>query len=272
MDRRKLVALCALGTLALSTAPALAQTPTWPQRSVRFIVPLGPGSGVDIRRAADRRQAFRQMGQAGRGREQAGRRRDRGDHGLHRRERRSHAPDGADLDLHRAPVPAREAALRREGARADRAGEQHGVAVGVPASLGINSIERSAQARQGRARQAEHGVGDRRERFRRGRASSSSRASTSRACPIATPCRRSTISPKGASSFTSPPTRSCGRRCRPGRSRCIAITNSERAPMIPDVPTAKEAGTSGALDRWADRPVRPEGACRRNCATRSRPT
>ena len=48
MDRRKLVALCALGTLALSTASALAQTPTWPQRSVRFLVPLGPGSGVDI--------------------------------------------------------------------------------------------------------------------------------------------------------------------------------------------------------------------------------
>ena len=48
MDRRKLVALCALGTLALNVAPALAQTQTWPQRSVRFLVPLGPGSGVDI--------------------------------------------------------------------------------------------------------------------------------------------------------------------------------------------------------------------------------
>ncbi|MGB9367358.1 MAG: tripartite tricarboxylate transporter substrate binding protein [Xanthobacteraceae bacterium] len=48
MDRRTLVALCALGTLALTTAPAPAQTQTWPQRSVRFLVPLGPGSGVDI--------------------------------------------------------------------------------------------------------------------------------------------------------------------------------------------------------------------------------
>ena len=42
MDRRKLVALCALGTLALSTASALAQTPTWPQRSVRFLYRLAP--------------------------------------------------------------------------------------------------------------------------------------------------------------------------------------------------------------------------------------
>jgi tripartite-type tricarboxylate transporter receptor subunit TctC len=48
MDRRTLVTLCALGTLALGTAPAHAQTQAWPQRSVRFIVPLGPGSGVDI--------------------------------------------------------------------------------------------------------------------------------------------------------------------------------------------------------------------------------
>jgi tripartite-type tricarboxylate transporter receptor subunit TctC len=48
MDRRTLVALCAIGTLALGTAPAPAQTQTWPQRSVRFLVPLGPGSGVDI--------------------------------------------------------------------------------------------------------------------------------------------------------------------------------------------------------------------------------
>src|SRR5690348_3150129 len=29
-------------------APAHAETPTWPQRSVRIIVPLGPGAGVDI--------------------------------------------------------------------------------------------------------------------------------------------------------------------------------------------------------------------------------
>src|SRR5882724_5032785 len=47
MDRRNLLALGALGTLALCVHPAAAQ-PSWPQRTVRFIVPLGPGSGVDI--------------------------------------------------------------------------------------------------------------------------------------------------------------------------------------------------------------------------------
>src|SRR5579864_7980275 len=30
------------------SAPSSAQTAAWPQRPVRFIVPLGPGSGVDI--------------------------------------------------------------------------------------------------------------------------------------------------------------------------------------------------------------------------------
>lgn len=45
MDRRSLIiALGALATLGIH--PAQAQT--WPTRTVRFIVPLGPGSGVDI--------------------------------------------------------------------------------------------------------------------------------------------------------------------------------------------------------------------------------
>jgi tripartite-type tricarboxylate transporter receptor subunit TctC len=34
--------------LALSALPSAAQTPAWPQRAVKLILPLGPGSGVDI--------------------------------------------------------------------------------------------------------------------------------------------------------------------------------------------------------------------------------
>src|ERR1700759_387734 len=48
MDRRQLLAFGGLGALTLGVAPAAAQAPAWPQRTVRFIVPLGPGSGVDI--------------------------------------------------------------------------------------------------------------------------------------------------------------------------------------------------------------------------------
>ena len=48
-SNRPLAALAALcAAFALPLQPATAQTQTWPQRSVRFIVPLGPGSGVDI--------------------------------------------------------------------------------------------------------------------------------------------------------------------------------------------------------------------------------
>ena len=47
MDRRILLAFVACGTLmALGVQPAAAQA--WPQRGVKFILPLGPGSGVDI--------------------------------------------------------------------------------------------------------------------------------------------------------------------------------------------------------------------------------
>jgi tripartite-type tricarboxylate transporter receptor subunit TctC len=38
----------ALAVSALAFAAAHAQAPSWPQRAVKFILPLGPGSGVDI--------------------------------------------------------------------------------------------------------------------------------------------------------------------------------------------------------------------------------
>lgn len=48
MHRRRfaLASFCAALALSLPASPSAAQD--WPQRSVRFIVPLGPGSGVDI--------------------------------------------------------------------------------------------------------------------------------------------------------------------------------------------------------------------------------
>lgn len=53
LRRRILAALVTIVTASLvaAAAPSLAQAPAakaWPQRSVRFIVPLGAGSGVDI--------------------------------------------------------------------------------------------------------------------------------------------------------------------------------------------------------------------------------
>jgi tripartite-type tricarboxylate transporter receptor subunit TctC len=42
------VILCSFVALVSITAPSAAQAPSWPQRPVHFIVPFGPGAGVDI--------------------------------------------------------------------------------------------------------------------------------------------------------------------------------------------------------------------------------
>src|SRR6266851_8738745 len=47
--RRSTLAVIGFAVAAFAlAAPAVAQTPSWPQRAVKFIIPLGPGSGVDI--------------------------------------------------------------------------------------------------------------------------------------------------------------------------------------------------------------------------------
>ena len=40
--------LCAFVALVTANAPSSAQTPAWPQRPVHFILPFGPGAGIDI--------------------------------------------------------------------------------------------------------------------------------------------------------------------------------------------------------------------------------
>jgi tripartite-type tricarboxylate transporter receptor subunit TctC len=47
MQARRIAAAC-LAALALAAAPSCAQTPAWPQRAVKFIIPFGPGAGADI--------------------------------------------------------------------------------------------------------------------------------------------------------------------------------------------------------------------------------
>jgi tripartite-type tricarboxylate transporter receptor subunit TctC len=48
--RRSILALilCGFAALVSTAAPSPAQTPAWPQRPVRFVIPLGPGAGADI--------------------------------------------------------------------------------------------------------------------------------------------------------------------------------------------------------------------------------
>ena len=60
--RSRLLASGLIAWLLLGATPLAAQTTTlqaWPQRTVKFLLPLGPGSGVDIgtRLLADRLSA-----------------------------------------------------------------------------------------------------------------------------------------------------------------------------------------------------------------------
>ena len=48
IKRASLAIVAMLAALACAPAPAAAQAPKWPQRTVRLILPLGPGSGVDL--------------------------------------------------------------------------------------------------------------------------------------------------------------------------------------------------------------------------------
>jgi len=48
MVNRVFVAFAAVVALCLLTAAPDAQAQTWPQRTVPFIVPLPPGSGMDL--------------------------------------------------------------------------------------------------------------------------------------------------------------------------------------------------------------------------------
>ena len=64
----------------MAAVPAHAQA--WPQRTVRFIVPLPPGSGMDLSARVVAEQLAQEMGPGRRGREPPGRRRHSGRHGI----------------------------------------------------------------------------------------------------------------------------------------------------------------------------------------------
>jgi tripartite-type tricarboxylate transporter receptor subunit TctC len=81
---RRLAAAIALGFVAMLSGPqGHAQAQTWPDRSVKWILPFGAGSATDIaaRLLAERLSA--KVGQAGGDREPAGRRRPRRHQRLH---------------------------------------------------------------------------------------------------------------------------------------------------------------------------------------------
>jgi tripartite-type tricarboxylate transporter receptor subunit TctC len=241
MDRRSL--LIAFGALAAPGIPsAQAQTPSqWPTRNVRFLVPLGPGSGVDItaRLIADKLAAkwgkpvvvenkpggdailaittFTQAND---------------DHTL------LMAPTStftAHPYLHeKLPYDVKELVPIARVSNTV-------VAVGVPTALGVNSIDdliTRAKAEPGNLNMASAtGAND----FVATGFLKQSGAELARV-PYRDTVQAINDLAEARIQFYVAAYAIMRPQVQAGKVKLIAITNSERAPMLPDVPTAKESG------------------------------
>jgi tripartite-type tricarboxylate transporter receptor subunit TctC len=242
MDRRSL--LIALGASAIAIPSAQAQPQSWPTRNVRFLVPLGPGSGVDItaRVIADRLaakwgkpvvvenkpggdailaiSAFTQAND---------------DHTL------LMAPTStftAHPYLHeKLPYDVRELLPIVRVSNTV-------VAVGVPASLGVNSIDdliSRAKAEPGKLNMASAtGAND----FVATGFLKQSGVELARV-PYRDTVQAINDLAEGRIQFYVAAYAIMRPHVQAGKVKVIAITNSERAPMLSDVPTAKESGHPG---------------------------
>ncbi len=120
---------------------AVAQAQTWPQRPVRFIVSLGPGSGADIGARLSRRPADHALEPAGGGGEPSRRRR-RGRHQrLHRRARRPRrCSTRRPRRSPRIPISTTRCPTTRASSRRSRASPTRSSGLVVPASLNVASV------------------------------------------------------------------------------------------------------------------------------------
>src|SRR5437763_9328430 len=237
---RPLAVLAALfATLAMVPLTAAAQS--WPTRNVRFIVPLGPGSGVDItaRVIADRLSA--KWGKAVVVENKPG-----GDAIV-----AISAFTGANDDhvLLMAPTstftahPFLHEKLPyevRELVPIARVSNTV-VAVGVPVSLGINTIDdllKRAKAEPGKLNSASAtGAND----FVAAGFLKQAGADVARV-PYRDTVQAINDLAEGRIQLYVAAFAIMRPQVQAGKVKVIAITNSERAPMLPDVPTAKEAG------------------------------
>jgi tripartite-type tricarboxylate transporter receptor subunit TctC len=248
MDRRSLLAFAALMALGIQPLHAQTSAQSWPTRSVRFILPLGPGSGVDIgaRLIADKLAqkwgkpvvienkpggdaivaitAFVQAND---------------DHVL------LMAPTStftAHPFLHeKLPYDMKDLVPIARVSNTV-------VAVGVPASLGINTVDdllKRAKAEPGKLNSASAtGAND----FVAAGFLKQAGADITRV-PYRDTVQAINDLAEGRIQLYVAAFAIMRPQVQAGKVKVIAITNSERAPTIPDVPTAKEAGHPGlAID------------------------
>src|SRR3954471_19585719 len=245
MDRRHLLTHAAAGTLAALVAqPAAAQAQNWPQRTVRFLVPLGPGSGVDIgaRLIADKLAA--KWGKPVVVENKPG-----GD-AIVAISAFTQAND--DHTLLMAPTSTFTAHPYQHEKLAYDMKElvpiarvsNTVVAVGVPTALGVNSIDdlvKRAQAEPGKLNMASAtGAND----FVATGFLKQSGAEIARV-PYRDTVQAINDLAEGRIQLYVAAYAIMRPQVQAGKGKVLALMNNERAPMLPDVPTAREAGTPG---------------------------
>ena len=244
MHRRSL--LIAFGALtALGLQSAQAQTSSqWPTRNVRFIVPLGPGSGVDItaRVIADRLSA--KWGKAVVVENKPG-----GDAilaistftGANDDHTLLMAPTStftAHPFLHeKLPYDVKELVPIVRVSNTV-------IAIGVPASLGVNSMEellKRAKAEPGKLNMASAtGAND----FVTVGFLKQANVDIARV-PYRDTVQAINDLAEGRIQLYVAAYAIMRPQVQAGKVKVLALMNNERAPMLPDVPTAREAGTPG---------------------------
>jgi tripartite-type tricarboxylate transporter receptor subunit TctC len=240
MNRRTLLALAA-AAICIQSAPALAQAQDWPTRSVRFIVPLGPGSGVDIGSRLIADKLSQRWGKPVVVENKPG-----GDAivaitaftGANDDHTLLMAPSStftAHPFLHeKLPYDVKELVPIVRVSNTV-------VAVGVPASLGVNSIDdllKRAKAEPGKLNMASAtGAND----FVAAGFLKQAGADIARV-PYRDTVQAINDLAEGRIQLYVAAYAIMRPQVQAGKVKVIAITNSERAPTIPDVPTAKEAG------------------------------
>ena len=187
-------AAAGLAVAGIGAARAQDAAGAWPNRPVRFIVPLAAGGGIDFIARARRRADVAQHRPAGVRREpHRCRRHDRHRHGASRRARRLHGADH-ERQRRRARRMCMKLGSTTQGADAgDPAGAPAARAGGASLARGrIRSPNWSRQVKKpSRARAARPRAWARTSTcWRNG--SSRGRGSSSTTCPIAAPARRST--------------------------------------------------------------------------------
>ena len=246
-----------------------AAAQNWPTRSVRLLLPLGPGSGADIGARLIAEKLVAKWGQPVVVENRPGRRRLCRHQRIRQRARRSCAAVRPGLFVHRASLSARQAAVRSARSRAGRARVGHAdYARRARRQLDVKSLGdlvAMARARPGTMNWATiTGATD-----LVLAASSRAKSSRWRKFPTAIRFRRSTTSPKAASNLYWAALAIVRGAVQAGRIKLLAITASEPSAVVPGVPTVTQAGFPGAHLRRAGRLLRHPRHAATNCASAS---